>query len=67
MYVYPRSFLLDFRKIPLSVREERDNLEQFRMLDNGFDIHVVETPHDSPGIDTPEDLKRAEALLAAEK
>ncbi len=63
LYVYPRSFLIDFHKIPPSVREERDNLEQFRMLDNGFDIHVVETPHDSPGIDTPEDLERAEKLL----
>ena len=63
LYVYPRSFLLDLHKIPPSVREQREKLEQFRILDNGFSIKVAETPHDSPGIDTPEDLARAEALL----
>ncbi len=35
------------------------------MIDNGFDIKVAESPHDSSGIDTPEDLKRAETLLSA--
>ena len=68
LYVYPRSFLLDLHKIPPSVREEANHLEQFRMIDNGFDIKVAESPHDSPGIDTPADLQRAEALLnVAEK
>ncbi len=64
IYVYPRSFLLDFHKIHPSVREEEHKLEQFRMLDNGFSIRVAETPHDSIGVDTPEDLARAEEAFS---
>ena len=63
LYVYPRAFLLDFHKMPPSVREQRWRLEQFRMLDNGFSIRVAETPHDSVGVDTPEDLEVVRRIL----
>jgi 3-deoxy-manno-octulosonate cytidylyltransferase (CMP-KDO synthetase) len=64
LYAYPRSFLLEFAKWPPSPREEAEKLEQLRMLDHGIRIRLVETPHDSIGVDTPDDLARAEALLA---
>ena len=34
-----------------------------RFLENGIPIHVAETPFDTVGVDTEEDLQRAERLL----
>jgi len=67
LYAYRRAFLLEFAKWPPSPREEAEKLEQLRMLDHGVRVRVVETPHDSIGVDTPEDLARAEAALASER
>lgn len=64
LYVYRRAFLLEFAGMPRTPSEVREQLEQLRMLDNGIPIKVVETPHDSIGIDTPEDLARTEAVLS---
>jgi len=63
LYVYTRAFLLRFPLLPPTPGEERERLEQLRMLEHGIRIKVVETPHDSIGVDTPEDLARAEAVL----
>ncbi|MCI0403325.1 MAG: 3-deoxy-manno-octulosonate cytidylyltransferase [Acidobacteria bacterium] len=64
LYAYRRAFLLEFARWPASPREEAEKLEQWRMLDHGARIRVVETPHDSIGVDTQQDLARAEELLA---
>ena len=40
-----------------------ERLEQLRFLDHGVPIHVAETPYDTIGVDTEEDLRRAEKLL----
>ena len=64
LYVYTRAFLLRLAALPPTPSEQRERLEQLRILDNGIPIRVVETPHDSIGIDTPEDLARAESRLA---
>jgi len=66
LYVYRRDVLLRFSKLPPTARERAERLEQWRFLENGIPIRVVETAHDSVGIDTPEDLARAEAILAAQ-
>jgi 3-deoxy-manno-octulosonate cytidylyltransferase (CMP-KDO synthetase) len=63
LYAYRRGFLLEFASWPVSPREEAEKLEQLRMLDHGVRIQVVETPFDSIGVDTLEDLARAEAAL----
>ena len=64
LYVYTRAFLLRLAALPPTPSEQRERLEQLRILDHGIPIKVVETPYDSIGVDTPEDLARAEALLA---
>jgi len=63
LYVYRRRALLDFVSWPPSHLEQLEKLEQLRFLDHGYRIRVVETRYDSVGVDTPEDLERARALL----
>ncbi|MFQ5663223.1 MAG: 3-deoxy-manno-octulosonate cytidylyltransferase [Terriglobia bacterium] len=63
LYVYTRSFLLRFPYLPPTPGEQRERLEQLRLLEHGIPIKVIETPYDSIGVDTPEDLARAEAAL----
>ncbi len=67
LYAYRRALLLEFARWPASPREQSEKLEQLRMLDHGVRVKVVETPHDSIGVDTSDDLARAEAMLAARK
>ena len=59
LYVYQKQFLLKFNSMPVSNLEETEGLEQLRALEAGYKIHITKTEHDSPGIDTPEDLEKA--------
>ncbi len=63
MYVYRRDFLLEFAAMKPSELEKAEQLEQLRILQNGYKIKVITAKHGSIGIDTPDDLKKAEALL----
>lgn len=56
LYVYRRHALLDFAQMPPSQLEMLEGLEQLRFLENGYRMKVVETTHESVGVDTPEDL-----------
>lgn len=62
MYVYRKDFLLQFTKMPQSSLEKAEKLEQLRVLENGYKIKVINCPYQGISIDTPEDLKKAEAL-----
>jgi len=62
-YAYRKAALDRFIKLPESSLERSERLEQLRFLENGISIHVGETPFDSVGVDTEEDLKRVEAIL----
>jgi 3-deoxy-manno-octulosonate cytidylyltransferase (CMP-KDO synthetase) len=50
--------------LPQSPLELTEKLEQLRWLENGYVIGVAVTNTETIGIDTPEDLSRAEAYLA---
>jgi len=63
-YAYRFAALERFCKLPESSLEAAERLEQLRFLENGIDIYVEETPFDTVGVDSAEDLKRAEELLA---
>ena len=63
-YGYRKSALDRFCAWPESALERSERLEQLRFLENGVAIHVGETPFDTVGVDTEEDLKRVEAILA---
>jgi 3-deoxy-manno-octulosonate cytidylyltransferase (CMP-KDO synthetase) len=60
LYVYRRDFLLKFASMPPTFLEKSEKLEQLRALENGIRIRVVETEFESIGVDTPEDLVKAQ-------
>ena len=62
-YGYRKRALDQFVKWPESSLERAERLEQLRFLENGIPIYVGETPYDSIGVDTEEDLRRVEAIL----
>jgi 3-deoxy-manno-octulosonate cytidylyltransferase (CMP-KDO synthetase) len=66
LYVYRREFLQRIAALEPTALERSESLEQLRVLENGFSIKVVETRHDSIGVDTPEDLERVRRLLTAD-
>ena len=63
LYAYRKPALDRFVAWPESSLEKSEKLEQLRFLENGIPIHVGETPYDSVGVDTEQDLERAIALL----
>jgi len=67
IYAFTKDFLFTFRNLPHSALENAEKLEQLRALEHGYKIKVVETKFDTIGIDRPEDLKRAEDALLAER
>ncbi|MEP6907056.1 MAG: 3-deoxy-manno-octulosonate cytidylyltransferase [Pseudoxanthomonas sp.] len=67
IYAYRAGFLRQFARMPPGRLEQIESLEQLRVLEAGFRIAVALTPEAfPPGVDTPEDLARAEAFLAEE-
>ncbi len=63
-YAYRAEALERFCALPESELERSERLEQLRFLENGIPIYVGETPFDTIGVDTEEDLARVEALVA---
>jgi 3-deoxy-manno-octulosonate cytidylyltransferase (CMP-KDO synthetase) len=63
-YAYRKAALDAFCTWPESELERSERLEQLRFLDHGVSIHVAETPFDTIGVDTEEDLQRVEKILA---
>jgi len=63
-YAYRKAALDAFCTWPESQLERSERLEQLRFLENGVPIHVAETPFDTIGVDTEEDLQRVEKILA---
>jgi len=65
IYAYRHDFLLKFVELPQGELEKTERLEQLRALENGFAIRVWVTPHDSIGVDRPEDVELVEQILTA--
>jgi 3-deoxy-manno-octulosonate cytidylyltransferase (CMP-KDO synthetase) len=63
LYAYRKPALDQFVNLPESSLERSERLEQLRFLENGIPIFVGETPYDSVGVDTEEDLQRVLEIL----
>ena len=64
LYAYRREVLHEITQLPQSPLELAESLEQLRWLENGYRIRVGLTDVETVGIDTPDDLQRAEEFLA---
>lgn len=63
LYAYRKAALKTFCSLPESKLEAAERLEQLRLLENGIDIYVEETPFGSVEVDTEEDLRKVEEVL----
>jgi len=67
IYAYTKDFLYTFKNLPESFLEGTEKLEQLRAIEAGYRIKVIETQFDSCGVDTEEDLREVERILAGKK
>jgi len=58
LYVYRKEFLLQFSTLPVTELEKAESLEQLRVLEHGYRIHIAVTQDDSVSVDTADDLAR---------
>src|SRR5271169_3656802 len=63
IYAWRKAALERFASLPPGRLEQLERLEQLRLLENGIDIYVAAAPADTIGVDTEQDLARAEAVL----
>ncbi|MDR1907105.1 MAG: 3-deoxy-manno-octulosonate cytidylyltransferase [Puniceicoccales bacterium] len=63
VYGYRKKVLTQYPSLEEGKLERAERLEQLRLLENGISIQCIRTQEPGVGIDTPEDLVRAEALL----
>lgn len=63
MYAFRTEALREVTALAPSALERAESLEQLRWIENGYRIGVGITGQETVGIDTPEDLARAEAFL----
>jgi 3-deoxy-manno-octulosonate cytidylyltransferase (CMP-KDO synthetase) len=64
IYAYRKAALERFAALPPGRLEAVERLEQLRLLENGMTLYVADAPRDTIGVDTEEDLARAEAILS---
>ena len=63
IYAFRKQALIDFYNFPMLTLEEAEKIEAIRYLEYGKNIKMVETPHQTVGIDTPEDLEKARKMF----
>lgn len=67
LYGYTKDFLFTYKNLPVSRLEKTERLEQLRVLEEGYRIKVLETKHETIGVDTPADLEKVKEYLQAHK
>jgi 3-deoxy-manno-octulosonate cytidylyltransferase (CMP-KDO synthetase) len=66
LYAFRLETLRRFVALAPSPLEATEGLEQLRLLENDIPVHIALTAHRSLGVDRPEDLPRAVAMIRAE-
>jgi 3-deoxy-manno-octulosonate cytidylyltransferase (CMP-KDO synthetase) len=67
LYGYTKDFLFTYKNLPVSNLEKIEKLEQLRVLEEGFRIKVIETKHNTIGVDTPADLEKLKTYLGTHR
>lgn len=65
VYAFRKQALMDFTAWPVTPLEAAEKIECLRYLENGIPLRMVEVDFMGIGIDTPEDLERANKLLSS--
>ncbi len=63
VYAFRKEALLKFSRLPMSPLEQLEKIECIRYLEYGMKIKMIETDFVGVGIDVPEDLEKARAIL----
>ena len=63
VYAFRKEALLKFSKLEMTPLEKLEKIECIRYLENGMKIKMIETDFVGIGIDVPEDLEKARAIL----
>jgi len=60
LYAYRKNFLMQYTNWPKGILESAEELEQLRVLEQGFKIKTTLTDYESIAVDTPQDLQKAQ-------
>jgi 3-deoxy-manno-octulosonate cytidylyltransferase (CMP-KDO synthetase) len=60
---FRRDFLIEYTKLAPTPLEIAESVDMMRVLEHGMKVRMVPTKHDTRAVDTPDDLKRVEALM----
>ncbi len=64
IYAYRVDILEEITKLPVSMLEQAESLEQLRWLENGYQIKVAVSSYENHGIDTADDLENARKIVS---
>ncbi|KAM5585982.1 3-deoxy-manno-octulosonate cytidylyltransferase, mitochondrial [Rosa sericea] len=60
---YDTKFLKIYRELKPTPLQLEEDLEQLKVLENGYKMKVIKVDHEAHGVDTPEDVEKIEALM----
>ncbi|KAL5730356.1 3-deoxy-manno-octulosonate cytidylyltransferase [Ranunculus cassubicifolius] len=60
---YCTKFLKIYPELPPTPLQLEEDLEQLKVLENGYKMKVIKVDHDAHGVDTPEDIEKIESLM----
>ncbi|PIA26964.1 hypothetical protein AQUCO_08400018v1 [Aquilegia coerulea] len=60
---YDTKFLRIYPDLPPTPLQLEEDLEQLKVLENGYKMKVIKVDHDAHGVDTPEDVEKIESLM----
>lgn len=63
LYGYRRDFLFTYASLPNTPLQQQESLEQLKVLEHGYKIHVAVVKDRAMGVDTPEDIAKVEKYL----
>ena len=60
---YDRKFLSKYPKMEATPLQKQEDLEQLKVIENGYKIKVITVDHSAHGVDEPEDVQSIEAII----
>lgn len=61
---FRRDYLLEYTRLAPTPLEIAESVDMMRILEHGMKVRMTPTKHQTQAVDTPEDLKRVEQLMA---